>query len=145
MKKTITDILQNIISIDDINIVANFINVYKFDIMKLTVHVDVDIGAILLTKKPDNIYTFINYYSALYEISKDNVTFKDLITKCITDNIKSNYSNTDTIILLTKLINTNILNQKLNEFYYIIGTFMNNKDEFILYLCMKLIERIVLF
>ncbi len=143
MTKTITEILQNIIAINDINIIANFINVYKYEIMKIMTHIDVDIGAVLLSKKPDNIDTFINYYSCLYEISKDNKIFKELITKCITDNIKTNYSNTDSIILLTKKINSDILNKKLNEFYYIIGSYMTNKDEFILYLSQKLIERII--
>ena len=111
--------------------------------MKITTQFQIDIGAVLLTKKPSDINTFINYYSCLYEISKDNKIFKELITKCIADNIKINYSNTETIILLTKKINSDILNKKLNEFYYIIGNYMTNKDEFILYLCTKLIERII--
>ena len=139
----ITDILKSIISNTDIISLKYFLITYKNEIKNLTKYIDLIV--ILLSKKPKDINTFITYYYTLYSLYNDTI-FIDIINTCIKEDINKICTTKEHIEYIADLINTIIINKDstdLKMFYYKICTYLNNIDELNVYLCQKLIERII--
>jgi hypothetical protein len=133
--------LEYIISNNDMVFVKNFIITYKIEIHNLTKFIDMKI--ILLSCKPTDINTFITYYLTLYEISNNNGSFNNLINYCIKEDVNKYINTPDTIEILADTINTMIINKENNRLPYMLGYYINNKDEFITSISQKLMERII--
>lgn len=139
---TIFNILKNIITIKDNYFVKHFLISYKKEIKILITHID--IGMVLLSRAPTDINSFIAYYSTLLEISNNNSEYEKIITTCIELNVNKYFNNTESIRIIANIINKNIiLKEPFSSLYYIIGFNMNNKDEFIAHISVKLTERIL--
>ena len=142
----ITDILTSIISNSDIITLKYFLTTYKNEIKNLTKYIDLTI--ILLSKKPSDIDTFIMYYYTLYNIS-NSMLFMNIINTCIKEDINKICTTKEHIEYIADLINTIIIKKdqvefpNINIFYYKICSYLNNIDELSIYLCQKLIERII--
>jgi len=133
------DFIQNIFERNNIEFIINFINIYKKEFSSLIKHID--INNILLCYPINDIKSFIAYYNNLYNIVVDS-DFKLIINECIKENIKKHLKTFEDILHLADLINTNIINKESNEFYYLLGS-LCNKDEFMMAICQKYMERII--
>ena len=142
LKNHIENFIKNIFENNNIGFIKNFINIYKKDIVSLINHIN--INNILLSYPINNINNFIAYYNELYTISKDtsDVGLHCIVNDCIKQNTKTYFKTYEDVLHLADLINTDIFNKKITEFYYLLG-FNCNKDEFMMAICQKLMERII--
>ncbi len=138
----ITNFIKNIFEINNYIFIKNFINIYKKEIISLIKHID--IINIILNYPIVNINDFISYYNNIYNISKE--TYNDIlygiINECIKQNTKTYFKTFEDVLYLADLINTDIINKDVNEFYYLLGSYCN-KDDFIMAICQKYMERII--
>jgi hypothetical protein len=138
----IFNILQDIITRTNVIFIKHFIITYKKEIKALIKHIDISV--VFLTRVPTDINSFIIYYSTLLDISNDNSEYEMIIKSCIELDVNKHFNNTASISIVANLVNKNIINKEpLNCLPYIIGFNMNNKDEFISYISVKLTERIL--
>ena len=134
--------VKDIINNNTIEFVKQFIISYKSEIKTLNNHIDMSI--ILLSRQATNIDTFITLYSTLDDISKENITFNTMVINCMTNDINIFFNSTESITQLVSLINLSIINNiEPSMMHYIIGSKLKNKDEFIILLSQKLMERII--
>jgi hypothetical protein len=140
LKQYITEHIIKIFETDDIVFIKNFMNTYKKEFISLIKHID--ITNILLNCCPTDINNYISYNNTLCEIAENNV-LSSVVLSCIKNNIDKYFNNFENILYLADLINTDIINKKINKFYYLLGSFIKNKDEFITAICQKLMERII--
>ncbi len=134
-----TDFIKNIFENNKIAFIINFINIYKKEFVSLIKHID--INNILLCYPINDIKSFVAYYNKLYNITDDS-DFKIIINECIKENTKKYFKTLEDVLYLVDLINTDIINKEFNEFYYLLGSFCN-KDEFMMAICQKYMERII--
>jgi hypothetical protein len=125
--------------------INSFLLSYKNEIQNLIKYID--ISYILLSYKPNNINTFISYYSTLYEVSINNNTYINIINQCIKEDCSRFFNNSQNINELAEIINNSIMSKSTNtnqlKLYYKIGYNIINKDEFINYISRKFMERII--
>ena len=141
LKQQLIKQLEQIINIIDIDFVKNFINEYKN--ILIGKYFIKDIYNIIIVKHIENFDIFLEYYGMLFDILSNN---KDIILRLldwIYVYINKNTYNDDTIMLLVDKITFNIENDKSNEFLYMIGSRMNNRDSLIKNLYYKLMFRII--
>ncbi len=137
----IFNILKEIIASTNIMFIKSFITTYKKQIKILIKHIDISI--VILNRSTSDIYSFITYYSALLDISNDNYEYEQIITACIELDVNKYFNNSSSISIIANMINKNIIKKEpFNHLYYLIGYNMNNKDEFIAHISVKLTERI---
>ncbi len=141
LKAYITEHIKKIFETNnDIIFIKNFMNSYKKEFISLIKHID--ITNILLTYSPSDIDNYITYNNTLYSISENNL-LNSIVLTCIKNNIDTYFNNFENILYLADLINTDIINKQFNKFYYLLGSMIKNKDEFISAICQKLTERII--
>ncbi len=166
IKNHINNLLESIIYQSNIEFIKNFIITYKKELINLTKFIDISV--VLSYKKPKDMYTFISYYSTLYEISQcdntqsndifklaashkyvasnsnmQNSVFNSIVLICAKEYIDTFFNTTESIEYFVNIINSNIINKKNNGLYYYIGANIKNKDEFIVNICQKFMERII--
>jgi hypothetical protein len=138
----IFNILQDIIARTNIIFIKHFIITYKNEIKALIKHIDISL--VFLNRVPTDINSFITYYSTLLDISNNNTEYEMIIKACIELDVNKNFNNTASMSIVANIINKNIIKKEpINSLPYIIGFNMNNKDEFISHISMKLTERIL--
>jgi hypothetical protein len=140
LKEYITNHIKKIFENNDIIFIKNFITIYKNEFISLIKHID--INYVLLSSSPSDIHTYISYYNTLYEISKKS-NLNEIVIGCIEQNINTYFNSFEKIMHLADLINTDIINKQLNPFYYVLGSMIKNRDEFIMAICQKMMERII--
>ncbi len=142
LKDHVTQIIKLLFETNnnDIVFIKNFMTIFKNEFISLIKHID--ITNILLSCCPTDIHNYIGYYNTLCEMAHNNI-LNSIILTCIKNNIDTFFNNFDNIIYLADLINTDILNKTSNKFYYLLGSLIKNKDEFIACICQKLMERII--
>ncbi len=141
LNNLMTNFIKNIFENNNIAFIKNFINIYKTEFTSLIKHID--INYVLLSYPINDIKSYLAYYYELYNISNnDNSEFSIIINECIKENTKKYFKSFEDVLLLADIINTDILNKHMNKFYYLIG-FHCNKDEFIMAICQKLMERMI--
>ncbi len=140
LKQYITEHIKKIFDTNDIQFIKNFMNTYIKEFISLIKHLD--ITNILLSYNPTDIHNYISYNNTLYDIT-NNTALSSVIYTFIKNNIDKYFDNFDNIMYLADLINTDIINKKHNKFYYVLGSMIKNKDEFISAICQKLMERII--
>ena len=121
---------------NDINFLQCFIKEYFYQIKTINEHKG--IMFLFLSKNIVSFDSLIDYYGTIYNIFKDNTVIQLAIQQKI-----SSIETSDMILDLTQLINTNIISSITNEFLYMVGSIMKNRDEFIKNLCNKLMYRII--
>jgi hypothetical protein len=137
-------ILIEIIQKSSIEFIQSFMREYKHELVKLEPYINTENNFItmLTSKNIDSFENMINYYGTLYDIYKNNSLTEMMIMICITN--KLHYINTENMIELTEMINTDIiLKNTPNYFLYMIGANNKNIDEFIKLLSLKLKLRII--
>lgn len=134
-----TNFIKHIFENNNIMFIKNFINIYKKEFISLSKHID--LCNILLSYPINDINSFISYYYELYDASHNNNLYY-IVNECIKENTKKYFKTFEDVLYLADLINTDILNKKTTEFYYLLG-YNCNKDEFIMAICQKLMERII--
>jgi hypothetical protein len=135
----ITNFIKNIFENNNIAYVKNFITIYKKEFILLMKHIN--ISNILLSFPINDITNYISYNTALYEILKDT-KLENVIIECIKIKNLEHFKTYEDVLILANLINTDILNKEINSFYYLLGYYCN-KDEFIMAICQKSMERII--
>jgi hypothetical protein len=140
LKEYITNHIKKIFESNDIIFIKNFISTYKNEFISLIKHID--INYVLLSCSPTDINTYISYYDTLYEISKKS-NLSEIVIGCIEQNIDTYFNSFEKIMHLADLINTDIINKQLNPFYYVLGSMIKNRDDFIMAICQKMMERII--
>jgi hypothetical protein len=140
LKQYITEHIIKIFETDDIVFIKNFMNTYKKDFISLIKHID--ITNILLNCCPNDIHNYIDYNNTLCIIAENNV-LSSIVLSCIKNKIDTYFNTFENVLYLADLINTDIINKKINKFYYLLGSIIKNKDEFITAICQKLMERII--
>jgi hypothetical protein len=140
LKEYITDHIKKIFETDDIIFIKNFMNSYKKEFISLIKHID--LTNILLNCCPADIHNYISYNNTLCEIAENNV-LSSIVLSCIKNKIDTYFNSLENVLYLADLINTDIINKKINKFYYFLGSLIKNKDEFIAAICQKLMERIM--
>ncbi len=142
LKQFITEHIKKIFETnnDDIVFIKNFINTFKKEFISLIKHID--ITNVLLSCSPTDIHNYISYNNTLCEIA-ENTVLGSIVLSCIKNNIDTYFNKFENVLYLADLINTDIINKKYNKFYYILGSYIKNKDEFIIAICQKLMERII--
>ena len=140
LKECITNHIKKIFENNDIIFIKNFINMYKNEFISLIKHID--INYVLLSCSPSDIHNYISYYNTLYEISKKS-NLGEIVIGCIEQNIDTYFNSFEKIMHLADLINTDIINKQFNPFYYVFGSMIKNRDEFIMAICQKMMERII--
>jgi hypothetical protein len=142
LKQFITEHIKKIFETnnDDIVFIKNFINTFKKEFISLIKHID--ITNILLSCCPTDIHNYISYNNTLCEIA-ENTVLGSVVLSCIKNNIDTYFNKFENVLYLADLINTDIINKKINKFYYFLGSLIKNKDEFITAICQKLMERII--
>ncbi len=134
-----TNFIKNIFENNNIAFIINFINIYRKEFVSLIKYID--INNILLSYPINDIKSFVAYYNNLYNIIDDS-DFTIIINECIKENTNKYFKNLEDVLYLADLINTDIINKELNVFYYLLGSFCN-KDEFMMAICQKYMERII--
>jgi hypothetical protein len=124
LKECITNHIIKIFKTNDINYIKNIIIIYQKEFIALMKHID--INYVLLSYTPSDTYTYISYYNTLYEIFKNDFLNK-IIIECIKENVNTYFNTFENIMYLADLINVDIINKKLNDFYYILGSYIKNK------------------
>ncbi len=140
LKEYITECIIKIFETEDIVFIKNFMNTYTKELTSLIKHID--IINILLSCSPSDIHTYISYNCALFEIAQNNV-LTSIVISCVKSTVDKYFNNFENILYLADLINTDILNKTTNKFYYLLGSIIKNKDEFIMAISQKLMERII--
>ena len=140
LKQYITEHIIKIFETDDFSFIKNFMNTYKKEFISLIKHIDMT--NILLNCCPTDINNYISYYNTLCEIAENNV-LSNVVLSCIKNNIDKYFNTFENVLYLADLINTDIINKKVNKFYYLLGYMIKNQDEFITAICQKLMERII--
>lgn len=72
-----------------------------------------------------------------------NSVFNSIVLMCARDYIDMYFTTSESIEYLANIITQNIINKKNNGFYYYIGAYVKNKDEFIMNISQKFMERII--
>ena len=139
-KQYITNYISKIFENNNITFIKHFLTIYKKEFISLIKHIN--LNNILLTYPCTNINDFIHYYKALHELSEGTI-LNSVVSECIEDNVNKYFNTFENILYLADLINTDIINKKLTRFYYLLGYYINNKDEFIMAISQKLMERII--
>ncbi len=132
------DILIN----NNINNIVYFLKSYKDILLKLMVHIDLIVD--IINYESNNFKDFILYYSTISEIF-DNTDYKKNIIIGIKMNMEK-YSTSENCEYLCQIINYNIMNNILlryDWFYYNVGYYMKNKDDFLLNISQKLMNRVI--
>ena len=140
LKQYITEHIVKIFETDDYVFIKHFMNTYKKEFISLIKHIN--ITNILLSFCPTDIHNYISYNNTLCEIAENNI-LNSIVISCIKNNIDQYFNNFENVLYLADLINTDIINKKINKFYYLLGSFIKNKDEFIAAISQKLMERII--
>ena len=131
---------------NDVEFLQCFIKEYYYQIKTIISFGDIihtprgDIILLFLTKNIPSFDSLIKYYGTIYDIFKDNTTIQLAIQSKITS-----IETSDMISNLAQLINNNIITSQFNEFLYIVGSIMKNKDEFIKNLCNRFMYRIIYY
>ena len=141
MKNNMKEKLEQIISSNNITYVKTFITTYKKELVKLINHIKIEL--VFLSCKPTNIDTFIDYYLTLTEISVYHAELNIIVDTCIKTEVSKFFNTPESIEYLANIINTMIINKEVNSFYYTIGYYIVNKDEFIAHISQKFMERII--
>ena len=142
LKQQLIKELEQIINITDIDFLKNFINEYK-NILVGKYFIN-DIYNIIILKHIENFNIFLEYYGILFDIMSNNKNIISKLSDCILKEINLNNNiNNDTIMLLVDKITFNIANDKSNDFLYMIGSKMKNRDSLIKNLYYKLMFRIM--
>ena len=140
LKECITNNIKSIFESNNIINIKHFISIYNKELLSLIKHID--IKYILLSCSPSDIQTYISYFNTLYETFKDTELYNYII-ECIKININSYFNKFDDFLYIADLINTDIINNKINVFYYELASFIKNKDDFIMIISQKFMERII--
>jgi hypothetical protein len=141
LKTYIRTVIENILKSNDINIIISFLDCYKKEINILFDHIDLSFD--FIHYKPDNIDNYIKYYNTIYNLTNKESN-KTIIIELIKQNINNYFNDFDSINYLANIINNDINNDiNINNFYYILGMEIKNKDEFITLITYKLMDRII--
>ncbi len=141
-KEHIEFYINSILINNNINNIISFLTTYKDHLLLLNEHINVLV--VLINYQPTNFKDFLLYYSTILNIFE----YKD-IKNNIMIGIKMNMENFDTTEnceYLVNIINYNIIhniNPDCNWIYYIIGYHMINKDEFVINICQKFMNRAI--
>ena len=138
-KEYLTNCIKKIFENNNIAYIKNVITIYKKEFISLMKHIN--FSNILLSFPINDINSYISYYNTLYEITKQT-NLESIVIDCIKENNLKYFKTFEDVSYLADLINTDILNSQINDFYYILGYYCN-KDEFIMAICQKLMERII--
>jgi hypothetical protein len=134
--------LNSILINNNINNIVSFLTLYKDDLLLLNDHIDILV--VMINYKPEKFKDFLLYYSTILNLFE----YKDIKNNIIIG-IKmnmDNFNSTENCEYLSKIINYNIMNNinpEYNWIYYITGYHMKNKDEFVINICQKLMNRAI--
>ena len=128
--KEITDILQKILSTNNIEFIKDFLIAYKKELKYIFNSKSFDIIMILLSFKPVDFDVFVSYYLTLCSIVDDKT--EEIIMLYTQEKVNSLFGSEE-LEELVNIINNNILNHISNVLYYKLGKCFKNQDEFIKY------------
>ena len=140
LKEYITEHIKKIFTTNDVMFIKHFLITYIKEFTSISEHINIE--NIVSSFSSISINTYIEYCNELYKVTI-NTNLHKLILNYIETNTDKYINTFEDIMYLADLINTDIINKKHNNFYYIIGNIIKNKDEFIAAISQKLMERII--
>ena len=160
LQSNMIEMLNNIIDNNNVKFLHVFINEYKNILIKLN-HT-IDIISCFISKTIDTFTNKLLYYESLYNImmgsnyinNNNDLYFKKFgfnklkdyiepIMINLIDRIICNTITHENIIELVDNISNNIIKTEINSFFYLVGSRMKNKDEFLKLLCIGLMYRTI--